>query len=225
MTTLHASPVNAKHTLIACHECDLLQRETTLSVGQIQTCHRCEAVLYKNSLDGLERALACLIGAAILFVVSSSFPIVSLDLQGRHTTATLLGTVHTLYSQDMALVAVLVLLTTLLMPALEIFAKLYMLIPLHLGFIPPDLPLVFRLMQGVRQWGMIDVFIIGILVSLVKLADLAVIVPGIAIWSFAMMVILLAAASVFFDSHALWQKVIYNQRPTKMDQHLRPSLL
>lgn len=202
--TSHLASINATHKLIACHECDILQRETALRVGEMQTCRRCGAVLFKNAPDGLERALACLIGAAILFVVSSTFPIVSLELQGNRTTATLLGTVHTLYSQDMTLVAALVLLTTLLMPALEIFAKLYMLVPLHLGFTPPGFSSVFRMMQGVRQWGMIDVFIIGILVSLVKLADLAVIVPGIAIWSFASMVILLAAAAMFFDSHALW---------------------
>lgn len=212
MIASHLPSINAEHALIACHECDILQRETTLSVGEIQTCRRCGAVLFKNAPNGLERALACLIGAAILFVVSSTFPIVSLELQGNRTTATLLGTVHTLYSQDMALVAALVLLTTLLMPALEIIAKLYMLIPLHLGFTPPNFSSVYRLMRGVRQWGMIDVFIIGILVSLVKLADLAAIVPGIAIWSFASMIVLLAAAAMFFDSHALWKMATSRQK-------------
>ncbi len=208
------------HKLIGCHECDLLQRATPLNAGHIQTCCRCEAVLFRNSPDGLERALACLIGAAILFVVSSIFPIVSLHMQGYRTTATLLGTVHTLYSQDMVLVAVLVLLTTILMPALEIFAKLYMLIPLHLGFTPAGFSSVFRLMHGIRQWGMIDVFIIGILVSLVKLADLALIVPGIAIWSFALMTILLAAAAMFFNSHALWQMVTARQNAVNVSGNM-----
>ena len=221
MITSHST--NAEHTLIACNECDLLQRETKLSVGRIQTCRRCGCVLYKNTRNGLERALACLIGAAILFVVSSTFPIVSLELQGNHTTATLLGTVYALYDQDMALVAGLVFLTTLLMPALEIFAKLYMLVPLHLGFIPPGFASVFRLMRSVRQWGMIDVFIIGILVSLVKLADLAVIVPGIAIWSFASMIILLAAAAMYFDSYTLWKMADATGKDSNTPKRMEPT--
>jgi paraquat-inducible protein A len=223
MVISHAPHTSAAQTLTACHECDLLQYETELSVGRIQTCRRCGGVLYKNAPNGLERALACLSGAAILFVVSSIFPIVSLELQGNYTTATLLGTVYALYSQDMALVAGLVLLTTLLMPALEILAKLYMLVPLHLGFTPPGFSSTFRLMRGVHQWGMIDVFIIGILVSLVKLADLAVIVPGIAIWSFASMIILLAAAAMFFDSHTLWEMAASTRKDLNTPKHMGRS--
>lgn len=145
MATSHLPYANAANPLIACPECDLLQRETALPMGKALTCQRCGAVLYKNAPEGLERTLACLIGAAILFAVSSIFPIVSLELQGHRTTATLVGTVHALYAQDMALVAALVLLTTLLMPAMEIFAKLYLLASLHLGFIPPGFAPVFRL--------------------------------------------------------------------------------
>lgn len=220
----HIHSDNAAQHIIACHECDLLQRETAVPIGGALTCRRCGAVLYKNAPEGLERTLACLLGAAILFAVSSIFPIVSLELQGNRTTATLVGTVHALYAQDMALVAALVLLTTLLMPAIEILAMLYMLMPLRLGYTPPGFAAVFRLVQAVRPWGMVDVFIIGVLVSLVKLAHLAVIVPGIAMWSFAAMIILLAAAAVSFDPHALWERVAARRRSMDTAHDMEPSV-
>ena len=66
-------------SLTACHECDLLQRETPLAPGGTARCPRCGAVLYRNQPDGLDRTLAYTLGAAALFVVANSFPIVGLD--------------------------------------------------------------------------------------------------------------------------------------------------
>jgi paraquat-inducible protein A len=107
----------------------------------------------------------------------------------------------------MTSVAALVFVTTILMPALEIGAMLYMLLPLKLGRVPKELPAMFRLVQTVRPWGMVEVFMLGTLVSLAKLAHIAHVVPGVAIWSFAALMFLLAAAAASFDAHDLWALV------------------
>ena len=193
--------------MIACHECDLLQREVQLAPGGTAHCARCEAVLYRDRPDGLDRTLACTLGAAVLFVLANAFPIVELEASGIGTSTTLWGTVRTLHSQDMTIVAGLVFITTILVPAIEIGAFLYMLVPLKLVRMPQGLPAVFRLVHAVRPWGMVEVFMLGTLVSLAKLAHLAHVVPGIALWSFGVLMFLVAAAAASFNPQALWARV------------------
>lgn len=164
-------------------------------------------VLYRNVPDSLDRTLALTLAAAVLFVVANAFPIVGLDAQGNRTSTTLFGTVRTLHDDGMTSVAALVFVTTILMPAVELGAMLYMLLPLKLGRVPHGLPAMFRAVQTVRPWGMVEVFILGTLVSLAKLAHLASVAPGIALWSFAALMVLLAAMKAAFDPRALWERV------------------
>ena len=193
-------------SLIACHECDLLCRDTPVAPGSKACCRRCGAVLYRRIPDSLDRTLACLLGAALLMIVANAFPIVGLEAQGNRTSTTLFGSVRTLYDDDMTSVAALVFVTTILMPALEVGAMLYMLLPLKLGWLPKGLPAMFRLVQTVRPWGMVEVFMLGTLVSLAKLGHLAHVVPGVALWSFGLLMVLVAAAAASFDPHDLWAR-------------------
>ena len=197
--------------LIACPECDLLQREIALPPGGAARCGRCGNLLYRNLPDSIERTLALVLAAIVLFVVSNSFPIAALEVRGDHTETTLLGAVHVLYEQDKLPVAVLVFITTVLAPALELGAMLYMLLPLYLGRIPTHLPLAFRLVPAAREWGFVDVFMLGVLVALIKLGNLATVVPGIAIWSFGALILLLAAAGGGFDQRAIWLRADANR--------------
>lgn len=193
--------------LFACHECDLIQREVRLRPGGAALCARCGAVLYRNVPDGLDRTLAVTLAAAALFVLANVFPIVGLEASGQHTSATLLGTVMTLHEQDMTSVAALVFVTTFLAPAVHIGSVLYLLLPLKLGRVPEGLPAVFRVVQAVRPWGMVEVFMLGTLVSLAKLSHLAAVKPGVALWSFGALMLLVAAGAASFDARALWARV------------------
>ena len=195
------------HSLIACHECDLLQREVRVRFAGAARCRRCGAVLYRNMGNSLDRTLAYSLGAAVLMIVANAFPIVGLEAQGNRTSTTLFGTVRTLYDTDMTSVAALVFVTTILMPVLDVGAMLYMLLPLKFGWVPKGLPATFRLVQTVRPWGMVEVFMLGTLVSLAKLGHLAHVKPGIALWSFGLLMFLVAAAAAAFDPRELWKRV------------------
>ncbi len=193
--------------LIACHECDLLQREVPLPLHGAARCMRCGATLYRNVPDSVDRTLAYTLAATVMFVLANAFPIVGLDAQGNHTSTTLFGTVRTLHAQDMSSVAALVFFTTMLMPSLQLGAMLYMLLPLKLGRVPRFLPTMFRMVEIARTWGMVEVFLLGTLVSLAKLAHLASLVPDIALWSFAALMVLLAASASSFDERSFWERV------------------
>jgi len=192
--------------LIACHECDVLQREVPLEPGAAAVCVRCGATLHRNTPAGLDRSLALLLAAACLFVISNLFPILELDAQGQRNATTLAGAVQALHAEGMTSVAVLVAATTMLLPAVEMCAMLYLLLPLKLGRIPRHMAPVFRVVQAVRPWGMVEVFMLGTLVSLVKLAHLATVTLGVALWSFAGVMALLAAAAASFDPHSFWTR-------------------
>ena len=192
--------------LIACHECDLVQREVALPPAGVARCGRCGAELYRSHPESLDRTFALTVGAIVLFVIANLFPIVGLALQGQVIQTTLFHTVTTLWNENMKSVAALVFVTTITMPALQLFALMYLLLPLRHGWMPPHFALVFRMMQAVRPWGMVEVFMLGVLVSLVKLAHLAGIVAGVALWSFAALMLVMTAIASVFDSRALWAK-------------------
>lgn len=193
--------------LVACHECDLLQREPPLPRGGVARCRRCGAVLYRSHPNSLDRSLAFSLGALILFIVSNSFPIVGLKVSGDFVQATLLGAVHAMYRDDMTSVAALVLGTAFLAPLLQMGAMIYLLLPLRFNQAPPRPELVFRVFALVQPWGMVEVFVLGVLVALVKLTHIASVVPGVALGSFGGVMLLLAAAASSFDSRELWARL------------------
>jgi len=193
-------------TLTACHECDLLQREAALPQGGVARCGRCGAELYRSHPHSFERTMALTFSAIVLFVIANSFPIVGLQLDGQLIQTTLFNTVRTLWREDMKSVAALVFITTIAMPALQLSAITYLVLPLRLGRVPAHFGQVFRVLQTVRPWGMVEVFMLGVLVSLVKLAHLAGVVAGIALWSFAALMLVMAGITAVFDVRGLWAR-------------------
>ena len=197
--------------LIACPECDLLQRETPLPPRRTACCSRCGAALYRSTSNSLDRSLAFTLAAVILLLIANALPIASLEVRGQHIETTLWGAVHALYDQDRVAVSILVFVTTLLAPALELALMMYMLVPLRLGYVPRHLSLAFRMAPVAREWGLVDVFMLGVVVSLIKLGNLALIVPGIALWSFGALIVLLTAIGAAFNAREFWLRADANR--------------
>jgi len=193
--------------LTACHECDLLQREPVLPSGGVACCRRCNAVLFRDIPDSIDRALAFTLGAAFLFIMSNVFPIVGLEAAGIRSSTSLYGAVEMIWKNDMEGVAALVFITTILIPAVQLALMLYVLLPLKLGQVPQGLAPILRVLQSVRPWSMTQVFILGVLVALVKLVHLAHVVPGIALWTFGGLILLFTGAMASFNMHELWNMV------------------
>src|SRR6185436_15289365 len=155
--------------LLACPHCDLLQREVALTRGTLARCARCQFVLDRPYDENVDRPLAFTLAAAVLFMVANAFPIVGLEIASQHTTATLTGTAWALYEQqNMKFLGALVFFTTVLVPTIQLSAMTYVLLLLKFGRTPRFLPHALRALQAVRPWGMVEVFLLGLLVSLVK---------------------------------------------------------
>lgn len=192
---------------IACRECDLLLHEIPLRPGGVAVCPCCGAPLYRNTPDSLDRTLALTMAAAILFIIANIYPILGIEIQGNRNATNLYGAVHALWNQDMRIIATLVCITTMLIPAMELATMIYLLLPLRLGWAPPGIPLILRMLHCIKPWGMVEVFMLGILVSLVKLKDSAGIIPGVALWSFGGLTLLLAAVTVAFNPRDVWARL------------------
>jgi len=198
--TIHSAPV------IACRECDLLQREVVLSTGGAARCRRCGALLYRNIRHSLDRTVAFLLAAGVIYLMANIFPIIDVSVQGDRSTSTLLGAVHALLKHDLPVVALLMFITTILAPALEIAAMLYLLLPVRLGYLPPGFAWILRAVQEIKHWNMVEVLLLGLLVSLVRMSSFATVTPDLALWSFGALAFLLAAATASFDPHEIWAR-------------------
>jgi paraquat-inducible protein A len=193
--------------LIVCEQCDLLQQEAVLEPGGNAMCGRCGNVLFRSQPRGLELSLVFAVTAAALFLISNCFPIVTISSQGLTNSTTLLDAADRLVHDGLPSIATLVFITTFLMPALEIAALIYLLLPLKLGRLPPYLSWAFRLIYLVKPWAMVEVFMMGLLVTITKLNAFASVEPDIALISFVLLMISVTAAAANFDPHNFWKRV------------------
>ncbi|MEJ2233614.1 MAG: paraquat-inducible protein A [Syntrophobacterales bacterium] len=194
--------------LTACHECDLLYELPPIPEGGVAKCSRCGAVLQRHKRNSLDRTLSWAIAGLILFAVANTYPFLALKSEGLVRETTLITGVEQLYKQDMRSVAVLVFLTSILFPFLQLAGILYLLLPLKFKRLPWWKPaLVFRFIRTIQPWSMMEVFMIGILVSAVKLAKMASIIPGLALYSFVILIFVLAAVAASLDPHLVWDRL------------------
>ncbi len=196
----------ASASLVACHSCDLLQRLGEVPEGSTALCLRCGGVLRRRRRNSIERTLALTLAASVLFVVANSFPFLAFDMRGQVTQTTLLTGVFDLYEQGMWAIAGLVGLTAVAAPLAQLALLLYVLLPVHLGIIPWQMAPAFRVLRHVQPWSMMEVFLVGILVAVTKLVDMATVVPGLALWAFALLILVLAGASASLDPEAVWER-------------------
>ena len=191
--------VSAVMDLIACHECDALHHRRPMARGEKAHCVRCGSVLYRRSRLRPDQLLPLVITALITFAMANCFPIVDLQVQGNHNNTTLFGSIVALWKEGRVIVASLVFATTMLFPMVDLLTMLALLVLSRRGR-PVRL---WRFVQDLRPWGMIEVFMLGVLVALIKLSHLASVVPGAALWSFAALTVLLATI-LSFDPISLW---------------------
>ncbi|MCP4043603.1 MAG: paraquat-inducible protein A, partial [Gammaproteobacteria bacterium] len=193
--------------MIACHECDFLHTVQPVPAGGKALCSRCGALLYRHIPNSLDRALALNLAALMLFIMANAFPLMSLKLSGRSEENVLLSGAMALYRLGMGEVGVLVFLTSFFFPLVGIVGLLYVLFPLKFGYRAWGMAPVYRLVQAVTPWSLIGVFMLGVLVAIVKLLDMATIIPGISLYSFAALLVVVTAARANLDPAVIWWRM------------------
>ncbi|MDJ0809269.1 MAG: paraquat-inducible protein A [Desulfobacterales bacterium] len=197
-----------KHAhLIACHECDLVHQLGAIPQGGAARCSRCGATLYRPKTDSLNRTLALALAGLILYIIANTYPFLGFQIGAQIRETTLATGIYQLYQQEMNTIATLVLITVVIVPAVHLLCMLYILLPLNQNVVPHHLAGVLRLVIFLKPWGMMEVFLLGILVSVVKLVKMATIIPGVALYAFLALIFVLAAMMVTLDEHVVWEKL------------------
>jgi paraquat-inducible protein A len=203
--------------LLACAECDALHRRSSVDgltlaepgeaiapSGRHYECRRCGAPLGLARHAAFDLPLALALTGLVMLLIAHLNPILAIDIQGQVSSTTLWGAAWRLYDEGAWFMCGLVLFTTLVNPLIELAAVCYVLLPLRNAEHAPGFDLVLRAMQAVRPWVMVEVFMLGVLVAFVKLNGLASVVPGVGLWAFGAVMLLIAAMASAFDHEHVW---------------------
>jgi paraquat-inducible protein A len=193
--------------VIVCPSCDLAHRAGMEPASERTRCARCLAPLQRPENGSIDTALGLSISALVLFLLSNAYPLVAIQSNGSTRTTTLIGAALGFYRQDHAGLAALVFITTVVGPFLQIAGLLYLLIPLRRKRQAPGQNTVFRLLALVRPWTFIEVFMLGTVVALVRVAAYARVIPGVALWSCALLMLTLAALTSRTSPGQFWRWV------------------
>ncbi len=197
---------------VECHECGLFLRARTPPPGGKAKCPRCGATLYRNTGRGVDYAIALNITGLVLFAIANIFPFMSFKLEGREQVSTLITGVMEFLEQGLWPLAALVFAVTILIPFAKLVGTLCVLLPVHRGRRPRYLPTLFRIIEVMHPWAMMEVFLLGVLVAYVKLTDLASLEIGPALVAFTALIFVLSAADSSLEPREIWNAIGTNGR-------------
>jgi len=195
------------HGLFVCHECDALQNISGIQPGNVATCVCCGSTLFRNPNGGVERPLALIIASAILFLVANIYPIMQIKIAGIEMSATLTGSAVVFFDFGNPVLAAAVWIPVVFIPGVIIFGLLYVLSSIHFNMGLPYTKPILIFASRVLPFGMMDVFLLGVLVALVKLVALADVLLGAGFYAFVVLIFAFAAAIGSLELHELWESL------------------
>jgi paraquat-inducible protein A len=194
---------------IACPDCELQQVIPPLPPGGKANCPRCKMTIARNPIDPIDRPLALAIAAAVVFLIANLTPLMGLSAAGRAASTTIIGGAYETWRQGSQVTAVAVAFCAVVAPGSFIA---FMLVVLSAARRPPAprwIGSLLRMASFVEPWSMSEVMLLGILVALIKIAQLATVTPGVGLYAVGLLVVLIAAIGTTFDPHTIWQRVIW----------------
>ena len=192
---------------VACPDCDLLQNIPELPPGGKARCPRCGFTVASRSVNPVDLPLALTVTGLILLIVANTSPLMSLSAVGRYASTTIIGGAYEMWVEGQEITAAIVAFCAVIAPAGYI---LFMLTVLLAARRPPAPEWVGEMMRGaefMQPWSMNEVMMLGILVALIKIAELASVEAGIGMYAVGGLVILFPAIMVTFDPEEIWRRV------------------
>ena len=192
--------------LVSCHTCDQLAVLGSRLARTTVHCPRCGSSLHRRKPDSLARTWALVVTAAILYVPANLLPVMTVVYFGRGEPDTILSGVKELIHAGMWPVALLVFFASIAVPVMKLLALVYLLVSVHRRSTARlrDRTRLYRTIEGIGRWSMVDVFMTGILAALVALGTHATISPGPGAVAFCGVVIVTMLAAMAFDPRLRW---------------------
>ncbi|CRM84264.1 MULTISPECIES: paraquat-inducible protein A [Pseudomonas] len=190
--------------ILICGECHELNRQDPDT--DEQTCTRCGALVHARRPNSLTRTWALLITAAILYIPANLLPIMTINSMGQGAPSTIMAGVIDLVHYGMFPIATVVFVASILVPTFKLvgLALLLLSVQRHQPLSARQRIIMYRFIEFIGRWSMLDIFVIAILVAVVNFGRLASIEANLGAVAFASVVILTMLAAVTFDPRLIW---------------------
>ncbi|NMX63405.1 paraquat-inducible membrane protein A [Pseudomonas sp. WS 5059] len=190
--------------ILICTECHELNRQDPET--DEQTCTRCGALVHARRPNSLMRTWALLITAAILYIPANLLPIMTINSLGQGAPSTIMAGVIELVQHGMFPIAAVVFIASILVPTFKLvgIALLLFSVQRHQPLSARQRIIMYRFIEFIGRWSMLDIFVIAILVAVVNFGRLASIEANLGAVAFASVVILTMFAAVTFDPRLIW---------------------
>ena len=199
----------AQASVVACDTCGLVQEVDGLAPGSVAECVRCGSFMGgRSSVRSLETTAALSLAALVLYVPANIYPIMKMHLYGGYSESTVWDGIVLLMKNDQWFVAVVVFLASMVIPLVKL-AGLFALVltaRLRLGRRLRSRTQLYKFIDAIGPWAMLDVFLLAVLIALVKLNTWATVLPGPGLLAFTAVVVLTMLASAAFDPKLIWQR-------------------
>lgn len=192
-----------KHGLAGCHVCE------KVSPISLRNCPRCGTHLHLRKPDSLNRTVALVIAAALMYVPANMLPIMSIRELGVQTQSTIVQGLVQFWNAGSYPIALVIFSASILIPLLKIFSLLWLCAAAK-GYVPHSpkvLGRVYWVTELLGRWSMVDIFVVAILVTMVQLGNYMRVTPGPGALAFAGVVILTMFAAMSFDPKLLWDRL------------------
>jgi paraquat-inducible protein A len=191
----------------ACPECDLLLTKMNPIPGNKHHCPRCGFVLQRPHNHSIERTLALSLAGLVLMIPANLLPMLGIKLFGNSFDGNLWTGVMALFKEDMWEVAVLVMLSSVLLPFVNMALAGLISFHLHMKKANAHITRWMRWLQHLNEWAMLEVYALGIIVACVKLSDMAEIKFGLGLYAFIALIIINALLANELDYTLFWQHI------------------
>ena len=193
-------------TITTCPFCGLVQTIPGLAPNAVAECGRCGSTLIRNKAYSIERTLAFSLAALILYIPANIYPILRMEWYGAYSENTVWEGCVRLWEDREWLVASVVFLASIVIPLLKLLGLFFLAagMKFRLARWQQERFRIYRVLDVIGPWAMLDVFLLSILVALVKMGQLVTILPGAGLLAFTAMVIFTILATASFDPHSIW---------------------
>lgn len=203
--------------VVCCRTCGLAQRVELLGKSEAADCTRCGQTLVARPVGSVIPTLALSLAALVLYIPANIFPILRMQRYGLYTESTVIEGVEELARLGFWFVALIVFLASVVVPLLKLAGLFYLSASTAIGTRRGRLlrTRVYKWIEAIGPWAMLDVFLLAVLVAVVRLGAIATIIPGPGLTAFTAVVVLTMLASALFDPRLIWEE---RRRPGLKEQ-------
>ncbi len=200
------SPIDPA-SVILCPDCDLMLEKIPVEYGSRLVCPRCSCVLLSPRENSVEKTMALVIAGLFMYLPANFFPLLTFDAAGLRSSGSIWESWLALADSGFMFTGIMVLLTSIIIPLVKLLMLLCVTVRIHTGTATRDTAVTFRWYHHLDEWGMLEVYMIGILVTIIKMLHMAHVEYDTGFFCFIGLLAATLCSSAAMDRHLFWKEI------------------